>query len=120
MIRPEVQRVLEETGVIPSQASKDLPSQLNNAGLGIEGLLENLSTLMVSSQSDHLKLRAIETALKMQGVLKDQAAPPPSVSIVIQDAAGQTQGVNPIFLPRELLKQHAINDTPTDTSTSQN
>ena len=103
LIRPEIQSILRETGISPSAArlgKQSISEQLDEAGLSISNLLEQLSALSVSSSSDQLKARVLETALKMHGVLKEQAAAPPAITINITDPYGQNPSVNPILIPR--------------------
>jgi hypothetical protein len=99
VIRPEIHAILSEIGISKRDESS-LTGNLSAAGLSLDNLLDQLSSISSTSQSDAIKLRAIETALKMHGVLKEQAAPPPSISITITDPYGQTSSVNPILIPR--------------------
>lgn len=116
LIRPEIQNVLRSAGLLDSKkkgASAEettLIEKLNDAGLSLEEILENLAFTAKESANEGLRVRCLETALKAHGALKDTTPPVPSFTIVIQEAGagspGQpsVQGVNPILLPRALLK----------------
>jgi hypothetical protein len=71
---------------------------LQDSNLTAEEVLENLSSLMRSAEADSTRLRAAETALKLNGLLDvDQARPDFSVTINILDG---DYTVNPILIPR--------------------
>ena len=103
LIRPEIQSILQRLVFLrqgQDSGKQSISEQLDEAGLSISNLLEQLSALSVSSSSDQLKARVLETALKMHGVLKEQAVAPPAITINITDPYGQNPSVNPILIPR--------------------
>jgi hypothetical protein len=108
------QEVLQElTGEKKSVGNKKaeeltVQERLQLAGLGLDQTLENLAHTANNSANEGLRVRANETALKLHGVLKEAAqVSNPSFTIVINDTASAAtqnlEGVNPIFLPRQLL-----------------
>lgn len=119
LIKPEVQSILRESGLAPERNSKanegTIAEKMAQAGLDDECLVEELYNIAKMSSNEGLKLRALETALKIRGALKDTAPPPPSFTIVIQPSSFHTSdqyatdGTNPILLPRQLLNN--IKDT---------
>lgn len=75
---------------------------LESQSLGVEEILMNLSSLMRSAESDSVRTRAAELALRLHGFLqttspKDQVGQQ-IVQIVIQDR--DFTEVNPILIPR--------------------
>lgn len=120
-MKPEVQAILRKSGVIkePHPCLGDpesIQEKLTAAGLGLDDILENLAGIANSSGNEALRLSATRDALKMHGVLKENqpAAAMPSFTIIINDKEGaavsQIQGENPIFLPRQLLKQLSVSE----------
>ena len=108
LLDPRIQNALNEAGLGNTDKAESLTDRMDRKGLGMERLLENLAAIAETSQSDHLRMRAIENALKMHGALKDQAAPIPQISIVIKDpsmvaATAESNGINPILLPRQMI-----------------
>ncbi len=94
-------------GVNPATGKKEktLESRLENSGLALDVILAELSNIIQNPESEGLKLKAIEHALKMHGVMKDSGAAPASVTININDGAfgnGNSGVGNPILYPREI------------------
>jgi hypothetical protein len=104
LIKPEVQRILRESGLEGSSSLKgSVDEHLNSAGLNNEALAEELTSLALNSNNEALRLRALETALKVKGALKEQTPALPSFTIVIQNSSpdlSKSGGVNPILFPR--------------------
>ena len=116
LIKPEIQNLLRKAGLAPEQSKIDqtLVEKLDCAGLDLDSVLEELNTLAKSSGNEALRLRALETALKAHGALKDSAPAIPSFTIIIQDGASKSSEstqVNPILLPRQLLSTLKDNST---------
>ncbi len=127
LMRPEVQEVLRAAGLAPGATKSDertLSDKLDAAGLSLEETLEQIAQIINSTGNDALRMRAAETVLKAHGALKETAPAPPSFTIVIQESLGNGQiakplagatnlpeGVNPICLPRQLLKELNGEDT---------
>ena len=116
LMKPEIQEVLRAAGLAKDQPKTDAPltEKLNAAGLGLSETLDEIASIVKGSGNEALRFRALETVLKAHGALKESIPPPPSFTIVIQDTLpnpSQTPSVNPILLPRQLLKQ--LNSTST-------
>lgn len=116
IMKPEVQRVLRAAGLKPEnkEPKEDvtLEGQLGEF-LSVEETLENLASMAKNSASDAIRLRALETALKLYGALKESTPQLPHFTIIINDGSvsekSQVQvlaktgnGVNPIFVPRQI------------------
>lgn len=103
LMNPNIQKALQVAGLEKKKGEdSSLTEKLNEENLGLSPLLGHLSDLILGAGNESTKMRAIEAALKMHGVLKDQAAPPPSISIIINDPQSTQFAVNPILIPREL------------------
>lgn len=126
LIKPEVQNLLREAGLAPGRSSSSsagdntLNEKMDQVGLTDEMLLEGLYDIAKLSGNEAIRLRALETALKARGSLKESAQSPPSFTIVIQPSSFQQspqnsqnvpEGVNPILLPRQLLNKIKTDDT---------
>jgi hypothetical protein len=86
-MRPEITKALREVGLVAKPEDSSLGEKLEAAGLGLDSVLENLASLAHGSESDHLRLRANETILRMHGVLNPDSTgntAAPTVQIVIQ------------------------------------
>lgn len=113
IIKPEVQKILRTAGLIEdrseiSEDSLNMDQQLSISGLNGESIAEELTNLALHSQNESLRLRALETALRVKGALKDQPAQLPTFNIVIQGSStdlSKTEGVNPIIFPRQSLSE---------------
>jgi hypothetical protein len=105
LMKPEIQRALRSldtaSAVSGTETVGSLVSILDRAGLSLEDCISELSDIAKDGDTSTVRKGAIDTALKLHGVLKDQAPPPPSVTIVIQDPANAGLD-NPILLPRQL------------------
>ncbi len=114
LIKPEIQKVLRQAGLEKErpELSADrstLDSHLEQAGLDTQALAEELTGLALRSNNEALRLRALETVLKVKGALKEQPTAIPSFTIVIQNSGedlNSTGGVNPILFPRQSLKDN--------------
>lgn len=108
LIKPEVQKVLTKAGLLDdnSLSTKSVDENLSHHGLDNSGIAEELAGLALRSNNESLRLRALETALKVKGALRETAAQIPNFTIVIQNSSSsldKTQGVNPIIFPRQSL-----------------
>jgi hypothetical protein len=101
ILKPEIAAALRESGLLGEQTQSGVPESLDRAGLGLDPTLEVVEGLMQRGGSEVVRLRAAELSLKARGLMKDQAAPLPSITIVINDPLSKG-GLNPILLPREL------------------
>ena len=76
-----------------------LSKLLEDSNLTAPEVLENLSSLLRSGETDGVRLRAAETALKLNGLLDvDTEKNQFSVQIIIKDS--QFSSINPILIPR--------------------
>lgn len=101
-----IQNILTKSGISTtnskSKDDKSLETKLERAGLGLENVLGELADVMRNSDSEALKLKAMEHVLKMHGVMKDSGAAPQSVNIIINDGKYGSGERNPILFPREI------------------
>ena len=101
ILKPQIQEALRAAGLdSPKKAESSVSDSLDSAGLGLSETLETLEHLLVNG-TEASRLRAAELAVKLRGLLKEQSAPLPSITISIKDSFGQPVE-NPILLPREL------------------
>lgn len=107
IIEHGVQAALRQAGIIKdeSELPTDLTSRLERKNLDLDSTLLHLHDIVNGADTSAVKLRAVDTILKLHGVLKDQAAPPPSVTFVIQGGEVNNQGLNPILIPRKAAIQ---------------
>ena len=102
LLKANIQDALRAAGLAKPEGSKgSVEEQLDEAGLSLTETLEQIENVLTRGTSDAVRLRAAETLLKVRGLMKEQSAPPPPITIVIQ-GTGTTPEINPIFLPREL------------------
>lgn len=102
----QIHKVLSNSGVSPSPrrepvegSASNLREMLEDNGLGPEKLLEQLREITMVADSDGTRLRAIDTGLKLNGLLaKDEMNYAPVVNIIIKDS--EFASVNPILIPR--------------------
>ncbi len=94
----QIHQVLKKDTLSPTSKT-DLEQLLSNNNLSREEVLENLSLLMRSGETDGVRLKAAETALKLHGLFEDDAEKNNfSVTIIINDV--EFNGINPILIPR--------------------
>lgn len=122
LIKPEVQRILRKAGLKDQESeNRSVDENLNLAGLSNEAIAEELTRLALNSQSESLKLRALETALKVRGALKETSQAP-QFTIIIQNAdnsTSQVPEVNPILFPRQSLKNGSYLTIPVTESVTE-
>jgi hypothetical protein len=110
IIKPEVQKVLRTAGLLPEERAENatIHESLDNVGLTTESIADELAGLALRSNNEALRLRALETVLKVKGALKDTPAVIPSFTVVIQSSDDQnlklTQGTAPHLFPRQSLE----------------
>jgi hypothetical protein len=108
IIKPEIQRVLRASGLEREQAPEGtIGDRLNEAGLSVSDIAEELAGIAKGSSNEALRLRALESAMKAHGVLKDSATVHvPSFTVVIQQASDSTRSQvesNQILFPRQSI-----------------
>ena len=118
LINPEIQKALRAAGLGNDTTSTEsgecspVETHLQNAGMGLEEAVNELAHLAKNSGSEALRLRAIEDTLKLHKVMKEDGPALPTINIMIMEAPGAdkrtVEGVNQIFLPRELIKGHTV------------
>src|ERR1043166_6005199 len=77
---------------------KELEILLENSGLTASEILESVSNIMRCGDSDTVRLRAAETALKLNGLMERDGHESVSVNIIIHDS--EFTSINPILIPR--------------------
>lgn len=102
ILKPEIQKALRVAGLAKETVDSSLSDKLELRGLSLDSTLEVLFDLVHNSSNEVIKRQAVDTVLKLHGVLKEQAAPPPSITIVINDSKSEVtpEGLNPILIPR--------------------
>lgn len=100
--------LLEAAGLKPKELANDAPlmEKLKASRLGTKELLEDLSNIISTGDTDGVRLKAIETGLKLnpetrQALNDDAGKPVPIVNIIIRDR--QSVEVNPILLTRKVI-----------------
>ena len=107
LIKPEVQKILRESGLEKTPNQSTVDEQLAVSGLSNEAIADELTHLALQSGNEALRLRALETALKVRGALKETPPVIPSFTVIIQNSnpdLTKTGGVNPILFPRTGIK----------------
>jgi hypothetical protein len=80
------------------EEKKELEILLENSGLTASEILESVSNIMRCGDSDTVRLRAAETALKLNGLMERDGHENVSVNIIIHDS--EFTSINPILIPR--------------------
>ena len=116
IVKPEIQKILRASGLDSTKEQSDessISEKLEAAGLSDERLAELLTDIASGSANEGIRLRAIETGLKVRGALKESAPAAPSFTIVIQSAnpSSPQHEVNPIMFPRQsMVNKNIVND----------
>ncbi len=102
-----VQEALRMSGIVkdPDAEDKSVTGILESNDLDLKQIISHLADVVSGADTSAVKLRAIDTVLKLHGVLKEQAAPPPSFNIVFTSPEDRPIGneslkINPILVPR--------------------
>ena len=77
---------------------KSLEILLENSDLTAPEILESINNLMRCGENDSVRLKAAETALKLNGLLDRDGHETVSVNIIIHDS--EYTSINPILIPR--------------------
>lgn len=102
ILKPEIQNALREAGLVHDPSNKSLDELLDNNGLSKDAILQTLGFIMENAGSDQTKLRAVENALKVRGLMKDTPTTVPSITINIIDPSKKDATVDAFLLPREI------------------
>ncbi len=115
LINP-ITEILQSAGISkPKNAdSNSLKELLDEKSLSLTEIIEELSMLVRGSQDDSIRLRGIDKALQLHGVLKDEVSQVPQVNIIIQAPGSEGPGaafhqsnqesqIPTIFIPRSIL-----------------
>lgn len=94
----QIHQVLRNENVAAVNEPKNLKKLLEDSNLTAPEVLDNLSSLMRSAEQDSTRMKAAETALKLNGLLSGDTQPDFNVTIIIQDSEFS---VNPILIPRQ-------------------
>lgn len=102
IINHDIQKALRLAGIVKEENTEDtgIQSRLDRHNLSLTETLDHLANIVSNADTSTVKLRAVDTILKLHGVLKETAAPPPSINIIINDSKAIT-GINPILVPRQ-------------------
>jgi hypothetical protein len=92
----KVQTLLKEAGL--KGKKKSVNDLLDEYDINTESAIELLSEIAKRGETDAIRLRAIDTALKLSGDLTETPQVP-IVNIIINDSEA-TFEVNPILIPR--------------------
>jgi hypothetical protein len=107
ILKPDIQKALQAAGIAKND-EENLNNLLRSSNLDKEQLLDGLSEIVQSAESEAIKLRAIELSFKLHGVLREQAPTPANITIVINDPDNKST-VNPVVLPRQLKENESVN-----------
>ncbi len=99
LLKPEIQEALRSVGLSRDSGADSITDILNDNNLSLRDSIELLSDIARSGDAGERR-RAIETAFKLHGVLKDTPSIIPQVTIIISDPEAAVGGVNPILIPR--------------------
>lgn len=93
----QIKSVLKETGV---KDTNEIQKILALNGLSPDEVIQEVGYIMRGGDNSNIKLRAAETALKLNGLLRNDNEGPsaPIVNIIINDSEFN---LNPILIPRE-------------------
>lgn len=95
----QIHQVLRESKVpAPEVGNRDLKGLLEDNNLSPNEVLDSLASIMRGGENESVRLRAAETALKLNGMLnKNEGMQIPHVTIIINNGDGD---INPILIPR--------------------
>ena len=95
----QIHAVMREVRGPLDSEEKDLKRLLHENNLSPSEVLDTLASVMRGGENDNTRLRAAETALKLNGMLFNNESPQiPHVTIIINN--GDVGAVNPILIPR--------------------
>ncbi len=95
----QIHAVLKEENKVAKTSAGNLQNLLEKHQLTADDALESLNSNMRFGDSSSIRQRAVETALKLNGLLdSDNTKPDFHVTINILDS--EFSGMNPILLPR--------------------
>lgn len=95
----QIHAVLKEEAKASTKDASNLQNLLEKHQLTADDALESLNSNMRFGDSSSIRQRAVETALKLNGLLdSDNTKPDFHVTINILDS--EFSGMNPILLPR--------------------
>jgi hypothetical protein len=80
---------------------------LKSKGLGRSEAAEQLANTALFASDDHLKFKALSTALRIHSLDRDEATLAPVININIQ-GAGETTSLTSILTPRPRLSEREI------------
>ena len=109
IIQHNVQAALRQAGIVKdpdAEQQKSIEDILDEEGLSLRETISCLSDVVKCADTSASRKSAIDTALKLRGVLKEQAPAPPSFHIVFTSPNDRPEGqngeikINPILVPR--------------------
>lgn len=109
LLKPELFEALKETKLLPADA-KNIQDSLDLQGLSLDETLDALKDAL-NSANEHIRLRAVELALKVRGLMspQEQALQIPQINLIFQgQGSGKAEDLE-ILLPRELTQPPKLN-----------
>lgn len=104
-----IDEILKSSGVLKDpEKGNALKAILDMKSLSIDNLVDELANLVQGSQDESIKFRAIDKALQLHGVGKEETSTIPSVTIIIQGAGQSQSGIPEILIPRSVHDLEAI------------
>src|SRR5437016_4118811 len=94
----QIHQVLRQELPQREKRGESLEILLENSGLTAPEILESINNLMRCGENDSVRLKAAETALKLNGLLDREGHENVSVNIIIHDS--EYTSINPILIPR--------------------
>lgn len=95
---PNFASIINEVGLNRAD-NMDLEELLVHTGLGKVDVINSLADIMRTGETSSTRLKAVETALKLLGLMKStEAVPQTQVTIIIKDP--EYRDTNPILMPR--------------------
>lgn len=111
LISHNVQAALREAGIVkdPNASSDSIESILDSEGLSLRETVAALADVVKGADTSASKKSAIDTALKLRGVLKEKDPAPPTFNIVFSSPNDKPSDgeirINPILVPRSTSVQ---------------
>lgn len=100
LLKPDIAKALRAANLTNETGDESISELMDKKGLTPSAILDDLNDFITTSTNEPLRLKAIELALKMKGMIKPDTAPPlPSITIIIKD--DKAPAVDPILIPRQ-------------------
>lgn len=108
LIKPEITSLLRTAGITSGglralrnggESDASISEKLDAAGLSVIECFDSLRDIILSGDSDTVKLNAVKTALEAHRIMKGDVAVGTQVNIIIND---DSTSINPMLIPRQL------------------